>query len=510
MDSSYYDIAMKPPEELALMMRSRHSLITIETHEEARAIELVKAAAQIAERSSFAWSLIQGLIVLHQRGRTRIDEKIETGSPLGAMGALATVEGPWVAALMDVQRHFDDDHVVRALRETAARGHHHEGCLVLIGPVIELPVELERLSLSMPLPLPGAEAITDIVKREFTLLRSKAPAAFEAKLSQSQLRLLTEALIGLTGAEVRRLVHQVTLRDGKLDVHDLREVRDAKRRAMAHRGKLEFVPVSASLASLGGLANLKLWLQRRRLAFSAKAREFGLTPPRGVLLLGVPGCGKSLCARLIAGEWQRPLLRLDTGALYNKFIGASESNLRESLRQAEASAPCVLWIDEIEKAFASGGGLEHDGGVSHRLFATMLNWMNDRTSDVFIVATANDVTQLPPELLRKGRFDEIFFVDLPREAARWEIFEIHLRHRGRDPGEFDLQLLVERTNGYSGTEIEQVVVGGLFRAFEQSRNLATEDLVAAIQTTRPMAVTVAERISHLRAWARDRCVMAND
>jgi SpoVK/Ycf46/Vps4 family AAA+-type ATPase len=243
--------------------------------------------------------------------------------------------------------------------------------------------------------------------------------------------------------------------------------------------------------------------------FSAEARKFGLDPPRGILLLGVQGCGKSLCAKVVASAWRMPLLRMDPGVLYQKYIGESEARLREALRQAESMSPVVLWIDEIEKAFASASADSADGGLSQRMFGTLLTWMQEHEAPVFVVAAANDIEALPPELLRKGRFDEIFFVDLPAAEVREQIFAIHLRKRARDPSQFDLRALAEVSDGYSGSEIEQGVIAGLHQAYADKAELDTERLVAAIQGSPPLSMTMAESVAALRQWAQGRCVPAD-
>jgi SpoVK/Ycf46/Vps4 family AAA+-type ATPase len=261
---------------------------------------------------------------------------------------------------------------------------------------------------------------------------------------------------------------------------------------------------------VGGLKNLKLWLSRREAALSEDGQKAGLDAPRGVLLLGVQGAGKSVAAKAIAAAWQRPLMRLDPGVLYDRYVGESERRLREALRQAEAMAPVVLWVDEIEKGFASAASQSTDGGLSQRMFGTLLTWMQDRTAPVFLVATANNIDALPPELLRKGRFDEIFFIDLPSEETRAEIFRIHLRRRKCDPGSFDIARLSVLSAGYSGAEIEQSVVSGMYAAHAARRAMTTEDLAKALSDSPPLSVTMRERVDALRAWSRGRCANADE
>jgi SpoVK/Ycf46/Vps4 family AAA+-type ATPase len=309
--------------------------------------------------------------------------------------------------------------------------------------------------------------------------------------------------------EVEKVITRAVVEDGVLDPSDLEHVIEARKRLVEQEGVLEYYPAEESMAHVAGMTALREWLRKRAniLTDPARAEAFGLTFPRGMLLIGVPGCGKSLCARAVASEWKLPLLRMDTAGLYNKFIGETENNFRRAMRTAEAMAPCVLFIDELEKAFAAGGG--DDGGVSARVLGTFLTWLQDRKAPVFVVATANDVSKLPAEFLRKGRFDETFFVDLPDTAARAEIFGIHLRRRRQDPADFDLPVLATATRGFSGAEIEQVIVSALYAAFAEDVPLTTPHLLRETAGTRPLAVMMAERITALREWAEHRTVPAH-
>lgn len=500
-----YDLDRSDAERLSLLMRSGHGLIVMETHEERRGVRLVMEAAASIEQRCWAWSLVRGLVPLDRREGQMASG---TNDPTAALLHLISLTDRWVAIMADLQRHLDDPKVIRAAREAAEQAHRNGSTLVLLGPAMELPAELQRLAFPFPLTLPDTAFFEKLVKRVYReVLADNQQIGHELK--REDFTRLTESLIGLTEIEAERIIRQVILEDGRLDARDVDRVRNAKRATIASHGQLEVLPVADNLDSLGGHDRLKDWLRKRRAAMSSKGREFGIEPPRGVLLLGVPGCGKSFCARLVAGEWRRPLLRLDVGGLYNRFIGNTEHNLREALRQADSMAPCVLWIDEIEKAFASEGGGDADGGVSQRLFGTMLTWMNDRRSDVFIIATANQVHRLPTELLRKGRFDEIFFIDLPPPEARQRIFEIHLSKRGRLAQSFDIETLAALTEGFSGAEIEQLIVDALHGAFSANEQLATHHVVEAVGRTKPMAVTMAERIASMRQWAESRCTMSH-
>jgi SpoVK/Ycf46/Vps4 family AAA+-type ATPase len=289
------------------------------------------------------------------------------------------------------------------------------------------------------------------------------------------------------------------------------DVIEVKKAMLKRQEMLEFVPATDSMASVGGLDNLKRWLGQRRGAWEEKAREFGLEPPRGVIILGVQGCGKSLCARAVAGEWKLPLVKLDTAAIYDKYIGETEKRIQKVFKVAESLAPCVLWIDELEKVFAGSGpdSASADAGVSSRLLASFLSWMQDRKAPVFVAATCNNVTVLPPELIRKGRFDELFFVDLPTQAERKQIFAIQLKKRKRNPAEFELDRVASAARGFSGAEIESAVQTAMYAAFAQKQEVSTQDLLDALAGTVPLSTTRAEEIQDLRTWAKERAVWAS-
>jgi SpoVK/Ycf46/Vps4 family AAA+-type ATPase len=328
-------------------------------------------------------------------------------------------------------------------------------------------------------------------------------------MSRGDLEILVRNLRGLGRREAAQLVREAIEDDRRLDVHDLPRILAWKREQLHRGGALEFVEAPVSLDDVAGLARLKAWLAARREAFDRPEPDPTLPPPRGVLLLGVQGAGKSLSAKAIATAWSVPLLRLDPGALYDRYVGESERRLRETLEQVEAMAPIVLWIDEIEKGFASAAARSTDGGLSKRMFGTLLTWMQDHAAPVFLVATANDIEALPPELLRKGRFDEIFFVDLPGPAVREAILAIHARRRGLDPADLDLPRLAAAAEGFSGAELEQAIIGAAHAARAAGRPVRDEDVLEAVASSPPLSVTMRERIAELRAWADGRCVPAD-
>jgi SpoVK/Ycf46/Vps4 family AAA+-type ATPase len=359
----------------------------------------------------------------------------------------------------------------------------------------------------LELPGPGPEEFRTLLGQ---ILRDvSARQHVEVSLTRDEIDQLLSHLAGFTLLEAEKTLTKAIVEDGELTLDAINHVVDAKRRVVEREGLLEYYPVETSMQEVADLAGFKGWLSARTAVIRSpsRAREMGLPFPKGVLLLGVPGCGKSLSAKAVSAEWSLPLLRFDPSALYNKYIGESEQNFRRAMKAAERMAPVVLWIDELEKAFASGGS--EDGGVSQRILGTFLSWMQERTGDVFIMATANDVQKLPPEFLRKGRFDEVFFVDLPDEATREEIFRIHLERRNLDPDQFPLDELARATPDFSGSEIEQVVVSAQYSAFATGGRVDASHLVAEIQRTRPLAVVMAEKVAALRAWAVDRTVRAN-
>jgi AAA+ superfamily predicted ATPase len=403
---------------------------------------------------------------------------------------------------------LQNEAVTERIKEIALQFGSRDAALILTGGGLELPESLRRLAAFVSLPGPDIADYKQLLEHILRDLSKRMRVATQIS-KEDGLRLLHN-LKGLTLLEAEKVLTKAIVEDGFLTADDIAHVVEAKRQIVAREGVLEYYPLEESMSEVADLVGLKAWLAKRRAIITEpeRAAEFGLTFPKGVLLVGVPGCGKSLCAKAIATEWRLPLLKLDPGALYNKYIGESEKNFRRAMQVAERVSPVILWIDELEKAFASSSGSD-DGGVSQRILGTFLSWMQDRRGDVFVVATANDVTKLPPEFLRKGRFDEIFFVDLPDPPSRQAIFEIHLRKRGKSPEQFDLAQLVNATDQFSGAEIEQVIVSALYTAFSGQKELSTAGLLAEVAATRPLSFTMAERVSWLREWSRERTVSAN-
>jgi len=467
--------------ELLWLLRAGYRVLVLESFEEERALRVLERAAQQAERGLQIWSLAGGV---EGRGAGSLD--------LG-LRELEALEKPIVLAVVDAQSVLADPIAVRRLRDALPRLGQRKQAVVLLGPVVDLPLELEREASRLALPLPTADELRRLFERV-------ASGSGGAEPQGEVLDECVRAALGLTGAEAVRVLRKAWLASGGLDggavAHVLREKQKALRRVPA----LSFQDASEDLAQVGGLGELKRWLAERRRAFGGEARAFGLPVPRGLLLLGVQGCGKSLSAKAVAQEWRFPLLRLDLAAAFGDRTRSPEVTMREATAVAESLAPAVLWIDEIEKGFAA---TDRDSAAS-RVFGAFLTWLAEKTAPVFVVATANDVAALPPELLRRGRFDELFFVDLPSEAERVEILAIHLAKRGRDPKHFPLAELAARAIRLSGAELEQVVAAGLYKAFAERRELGENDLANAIQETVPLYETYEERVKELRDWARTR------
>ncbi len=490
-------------DELRLLVNSRQPIIAVETAEEQRIEELLAEVASELNIPLFVWSVTTGLT---RRGATQ--PIYHTDDPEQALANIALIRGDALFLLKDFVRYLEQDRVLRRLRELGEGFRGARRSIVLSGASLKLPAELDDEVAPFRLKLPDANLLLQVVVE--TLSGLGKDGRFKVDLDSNGLRQLAQNLAGLTREEARHTLAKCLLASGRADAKTLTDVLEAKRAALRQEGVLEYLRADASFADIADLKNLKAWLAKRRDALTAEGQRFGLEPPKGILITGVQGCGKSLSAKAVAGEWGLELAKLDAGALYDKYIGESEKRLRRSLEIAEQLAPIVLWIDEIEKGFAAtGASADVDAGLTQRILATFLTWLQDRQSGVFVAATSNNIAALPPELLRKGRFDEIFFVDLPDADSRAELFRIHLKRRGRDPAQFDLAALAGACEGFSGAEIGQAVVSGLYSAFSQKQQLSTDILLAELRSTQPLSVTRIEDIAALRAWARDRAVLAN-
>lgn len=483
-----------------------HPLVAIETDDEAEAWQLVFNAVP-AEVPLRSWSAIRGL----GEGRLAGAAIADTDHAAAAMAwlLLRAPAGRSVVVLFDLSPHLDDARARRALRELVEHQRAMAGCVVLVERSLRLPPELDAEAHRIAIDAPSAKEIERSIREGIQTMRGAR--SVRVSLRRSTLDAMVRGLRGLTRRQIARLVAEAAGEDGLFDDADLERVIRAKRNALGGLGGvLEFVESPVSMDAIGGLGRLKAWLAERSLADADEAGRFGLSPPRGLLMLGVQGAGKSLAAKAVATAWRVPLLRLDPGALFDRYIGESERRLRESLEQAERMSPAVLWIDEIEKGFAGAAATSSDGGLSRRMFGTLLTWMQEHREPLFIAATANDVSALPPELLRKGRFDEVFFVDLPGLEARATIVAIHLERRGHSVAAFDLPAIAAASEGFSGAELEAAVEAAMRRAFADNRRPPTTvDLLEAVRRSPPLSTLMSERVAALRAWAANRCVPAD-
>ena len=488
--------------ELDTLIRARNPLLWLVSSEEQRVDGLLEEMAGTHGKVLLAWSITKGL---HRLGGARAQPPPGTGTedPIVALQAIGAYGEPSLVVLKDFHPYLAEPRVVRALRELGHALKSSYTTLIILAPVLQLPVELEKEMSVLDVPLPTFRDLAELLHDIIGVVRSAGRVTVELKREEGER--LIKAALGLTLLEAENAFAKAIAEDQRLDASDIQRVMEEKRQVIRKSGLLEYYPAEHDLLGVGGLENLKDWLSRRATAFGEPARRFGLPEPKGLLLLGVQGCGKSLTAKAIASQWTLPLLRLDVGRIFSGLVGSSEENLRRAIRVAESAAPAVLWVDEIDKAFAgaASSGTE-DSGVSARVLGTFLTWLQEKKAAVFVVATANRVEGLPPELLRKGRFDEIFFIDLPDARERAEILAIHLRHRGRDPVAFDVTQVATRALNFSGAELEQVVVEGLYLAFAQGVELATAHLLAAVTQTFPLAVTLAEEVERIREWAAHR------
>ncbi len=473
-----------------------------ETVEEKRLEALVRAVANELTFPVSTWSAASGLSPCHPVDAAKTTDLAFALREIRA----ATGDGVWL--LKDPQAHLENPATLRALRETAQEFAGSPRTLVLVGPSMPPKPELDDLEVRFELDLPGPEDLRGLVSDTVRRLARDSPST-KVDLSREDLAGLVSDLQGLTMFEAERALARAVVEDNALTGADRPRIRESKKALVESGGLLDFVAAPEGLDQIGGLERLKKWIATRKVGFFPRPGEKPLEPPKGILLLGVQGCGKSLAAKAVASSWGLPLLSLDAGRLLAPYIGESERNLRDALKRVERIAPCVLWVDEIEKAFVSVRSNESDGGVSKRLLGALLTWMQDRAEKIFLVATANSVDDLPPELIRKGRVDEIFFVDLPGLAARQEIFRLHLHKRGADPARFDLALLADASRGFSGAEIEQVIVSALYESRAAGIALDTSSILVSLRSTRPLSVVRAEKIAALRAWAAERCVPAD-
>ncbi|OGF68180.1 MAG: ATPase [Candidatus Fischerbacteria bacterium RBG_13_37_8] len=489
--------------EIEILIRARYPILFIESFEENRVEESLSKIASARGKKLFCWSCERGIYEygtpLHSR--KAIDEKTKDVS--AALQQVVDIVEPSLFVFKDIHPYMTDPGLVRKLRELAHYLKTSFKTVVLISPQLRIPVELEKDITHLVYDTPDIQDLQELLNKIIKEVHEKAN--LKITLDDAIREKLLDAALGLTLNEAENVFAKALVMDTKLGAEDIPVIMAEKEQIIRKSGILEFYSANETFAGIGGLEAMKEWLKKRQLAFSQKAKEFGLPAPKGILLIGVQGCGKSLTAKAVSGLWKLPLLRLDVGKLFSSYIGSTEENMRRAIRLAESIAPAILWIDEIEKSFAGvQSSAFSDAGTAARVFGSFITWLQEKTAPVFVIATANSVEQLPPELLRKGRFDEIFFVDLPMEIERKQIFVIHLQKRKRNPADFDLIKLCKESEGFSGAEIEQCIISALFDVFARKAPLTTDNILESLKETMPLSVLMKEKIEELRGWAKGR------
>src|SRR6266568_3758748 len=491
--------------ELETLIRARYPILYIVSSEEMRVQHLVVEIAKKRQKKAFEWSYSTGIVPAGTSIQSQKHRNAATKEPLLALEQVIEQVEPAIFIFKDFHPFLTKNNfaIVRKLKEIALHLKNSFKTIVLVSPVMEIPTELEKEITLLNYPLPSRDDLSGLLDKIVADVRQFKQVRIE--LDDAGRERLLQAALGLTLGEAENVFARIIVKAERLSGEDVNEVLAEKQQIIRKSGLLEYYATSESFANVGGLAALKEWLNKRAAAFTDQARAFGLPAPKGILMLGVQGCGKSLCAKAVSNQWQLPLLRFDMGRMFGSLVGSSEENVRRAIAVAESVAPAILWVDEIDKAFAgSQGSGASDGGTTARVFGTFLTWLSEKTAPVFVVATANDISQLPPELLRKGRLDEIFFVDLPSRKERTEIFRIHLAKRQRNPDGFDLPALVTASPDFSGAEIEEAIISALYDAFYEKQELTTVHVVAALEQTVPLAKTMAEKITAQRHWANGR------
>lgn len=498
-------------DELNILTRAKYPIIYIVSWEERRIEDMLRQVAIDRRKKLYGWTLTNGITPLDLVQAQTIDPT--TRDPLNALDFVAKSQEAAIFVLKDFHPYLDSsrggpDHpvIIRRLRDITNELKESRKTLIILSPILRIPADIEKDITVLDYSLPTRDELELSLER--VVRSAREIAGVQLKMTEEQQERVLNAARGLTCIEAENVFAKSLVMDRKLDLGII----IAEKEQLIRRSQvLEYYESVDGFGNVGGMGLLKQWLRKRGMAFTEKARRFGLPEPKGLLLLGVQGSGKSLLAKAVASQWQLPLLRLDLGRVFSELVGSSEQNIRTALRLAESVSPCVLWLDEIEKGLAGATGTGNaDAGTSARVFGSLLTWMQEKTSPVFVIGTANDISALPPEVLRKGRFDEIFFVDLPQIQERREIFAIHLARRGRDPLDYDLNQLAMDSEGFSGAEIEQAVIDGLYDAFENDRELTNEDLFRTLKNTIPLSKTMESKISALRQWARNHARPASE
>jgi AAA+ superfamily predicted ATPase len=496
-------------DELEVLIRARYPIIYVVTWEEERLEQRLLEIAKKRNKSLHVWTCSQGMVQFGADPQRSKGGAGSTCDPVAGLDAVLAYVEPGIFLFKDLHDHLDTRMCIgnlrniRRLRDVAHALRDTYKTVVLVSPIMKIPVELSKDVAVVEFGTPSVEDFNGLLDRIIDDVKDQPRISIN--LDAEGREKLVHAARGLTLKEAENVFAKTLVLDGKLDADDISVVFSEKQQIIRKSGTLEYYESQEKFTSVAGLENLKDWLRKRSAAFSDRAVQFGLPAPKGLLLLGVQGCGKSLCAKAASSLWKLPLLRFDIGRVFGSLVGSSEESMRRALQTAESVAPAILWIDEIDKAFAgTQGSAGSDGGTASRVFGTFLTWLSEKTAPVFVIATANDISHLPPEMLRKGRVDEIFFVDLPNDDERREIFRIHLTKRKRDPAKFDLDDLARLSGGFSGAEIEEAIISGLYDAFSKGTDLDTAILKIGIAETVPLSKTMSEELNRLRNWAQGR------
>ncbi|MFA6235915.1 MAG: AAA family ATPase [Bacteriovorax sp.] len=490
--------------DISVLIQSRCPLIYLTSHEEERVMKNLALLATNVNKKFYSWSVTNGLVELNiEEGD--ISDLNSFNDPMEILGHIESSKENAIYVLKDFHFYMEDFTVIRKLRDLFGSLKVSYKNIIFLSPHLKLPIDLNKEISVVDIPLPTSKEFLEMISE----IKSNLQASM-IDIEEKDINLLAKAAHGLTLAEAENVFSKMIVCEKKLSKKGLPYILNEKRQIVRKSGILEFYPASNRINDLGGFSQLKKWLEERGQAlFSSKAKKYGLPEPKGILLLGPPGTGKSLTAKVVSNYWQLPLLKLDFGKIFSGLVGSSEENMREALKTAEGLSPSILWVDEIEKGLSGGTSSGSDGGTAARVFGSFLTWMQEKKSTVFVIATANDISKLPPELLRKGRFDEIFFLDLPKEKEKEEIFSIHLAKKGRDPKNFNIKDFSIAAKDFTGAEIEQTITDALFQAFNQQKEINNEEILSAIKACIPLSTTYSHELGALREWARLRAKKAS-
>lgn len=490
--------------DINVLVQSRCPLIYLTSHEEERVMKNLMLMATEVKKKIFTWSVTTGLVELNLE-EDEISDLNSFNDPMEILHHIESSKENAIYVLKDFHFYMEDFTVIRKLRDLFSSLKISYKNIIFLSPTLKLPIDLNKEISVVDIPLPTSKEFLEMINE----IKNNLSVSM-IDIDEKDIHLLAKAAHGLTLAEAENVFSKMIVCEKKLSKKGLPYILNEKRQIVRKSGILEFYPTSNRINDLGGFSHLKKWLEERGQAlFSAKAKKYGLPEPKGILLLGPPGTGKSLTAKVVSNYWQLPLLKLDFGKIFSGLVGSSEENMREALKTAEGLSPSILWVDEIEKGLSGGTSSGSDGGTAARVFGSFLTWMQEKKSTVFVIATANDISKLPPELLRKGRFDEIFFLDLPKDKEKEEIFAIHLTKKGRDPKNFSIKEFALAAKEFTGAEIEQVITDALFLAFNQQKEISNEDVLNAIKGCIPLSTTYSHELGALREWAKLRAKKAS-